>query len=80
MVSDHIYVGGAGKDMVGSEGLFLYVFQLADTTGDQYGFQSGLKTGQNIGTHVIADNHGIFGMTIDMVQAERMIQLLGLPT
>ncbi len=68
MVSDHVDVGGAGKHMVGTEGLFLYILQLADPTGDQYGFQPSLKTGQNIGTHVIADNHGIFGMTIYMVQ------------
>lgn len=54
--------------MIRAERLFIDIFKLAHSAGDQNGLKPRLKPRKNIGAHIVANDHGIFGMTIDMVE------------
>lgn len=54
--------------MIGAERLFIDIFKLTHAAGDQNSLKPRLKTCENIGAHIVTNDHGIFGMAVDMVE------------
>lgn len=54
--------------MVWSEGLFINIFELTHAASDQNGLKPSLEARQNIGAHIIAYDHSIFRVAINMIK------------
>ena len=54
--------------MIRAERFFIDILKLTHAAGDQNSLKPCLKTRQDIGAHIVANDHGIFGMAVDMVE------------
>lgn len=54
--------------MIWAERFFIDIFKFTYAAGNQNGLKSGLEARQDIGAHIVADDHGIFGVTVNMIE------------